>query len=353
MNRLRFVAALTVAFVVLLAPAGYSQQAAPFYQGKTITIIQGRSPGGTGDMRVRALMPFLQKYIPGTPGIVAEFMPGGGGRKAANHIYGAARPDGLTIANVGAGLVSNAILKEPGVQYDVDKLTFLGTGNSRTSYIFYTRKEVSLDSLEKLRGFSGLRIGAQSVGHDIYINGRIFAWLLDLKNPRFVTGYSGPEIDLALLRGEVDARAQIADNVPHRNPELIDKKLVHFHAILEFPRGFRFHHPVFDPLPALQTLAKSDMEKKVLQMFVNFRLAGSPYILPPNTPKDRVEILKEAFRKALKDPQFTVAMKNMTGADSQPLVPEEHETVVKEISRDPEVIKLFHKIAGAEPLPPR
>jgi hypothetical protein len=35
-----------------------------FFQGKTITIIQGRDPGGTGDLRVRALVPFLQKHIP-------------------------------------------------------------------------------------------------------------------------------------------------------------------------------------------------------------------------------------------------------------------------------------------------
>jgi hypothetical protein len=51
----------------------------------------------------------------------------------------------------------------------------------------------------------------QSVGHDIYINGRLFAWLLRLKEPRFVTGYSGPEVDLALQRGEIDARANIAE----------------------------------------------------------------------------------------------------------------------------------------------
>jgi tripartite-type tricarboxylate transporter receptor subunit TctC len=37
----------------------------PFYQGKTITVIQGREPGGTGDMRSRAVTQFLQKYIPG------------------------------------------------------------------------------------------------------------------------------------------------------------------------------------------------------------------------------------------------------------------------------------------------
>jgi tripartite-type tricarboxylate transporter receptor subunit TctC len=52
----------------------------PYYQGKTITIVHGRDPGGTGDLRVRAMLPSLQKHIPGSPTIVNEFMPGGGGR---------------------------------------------------------------------------------------------------------------------------------------------------------------------------------------------------------------------------------------------------------------------------------
>jgi len=339
-------------FMGLFLP-GYAFSQAPFYQGKTITIIQGRSPGGTGDLRVRALIPFLQKYIPGNPTIVSEYMSGGGGRKAANHIFRAARPDGLTIGNVGAGLVSNAILGEPGVQYDVDKAIYLGTINSRTSYIFLTKRELGLNTLEKLRAYSGLRIGAQSVGHDIYINGRMFAWLLDLKEPKFVTGYSGPEVDVALMQGEVDARAQIADNVPNRSPEWIEKNLMDFHAMMEFPKGFRFRHPVFDPVPALQDFAKTDLEKKVLLMFVNFRLIGSPYIAPPNTPKERIEILKDAFGKALKDPQLWPTLKKLVGADPEPLLPDEQAKTVQETPRDPEVIKLFKRIAGGEALPPR
>ncbi len=97
----------------------------PFYQGKTITIIQGRDPGGTGDMRVRALFPLLHKYTPGNPMVVSEYMPGGGGRKAANHVYRSARPDGLTIGSPG-GMVSSAVLGESGVLYDLDKFFYLG-----------------------------------------------------------------------------------------------------------------------------------------------------------------------------------------------------------------------------------
>ncbi len=349
---LLFEAAIFALFICLVLPSSALPQA-PFYEGKTIAVVQGRRPGGTGDLRVRALLPFLQKYIPGNPTIMTEYMPGGGGRKAGNHIFRVARPDGLTIGNSGAGLVSTAVLGEPGVRYNVDKLIFLGSINSRTSYVFLTNAKLGLDSLEKLRAHSGLRIGGQSVGHDIYINGRMFAWLLELKNPTFVTGYSGPEIDAALERGELDARAQIADNVPQRSPEWIEKKLMDFHAIMEFPKGFRFRHPVFDPVPALQDFAKNERERKLLQMFVNFRLVGSPYYVHPKTPKKQVEILKTAFNKALQDPQLPESLRKLVGADPEPVLPDEQATVVKEIPRDPETIELFKKFVGAGPLPPR
>ena len=120
--------------LVMLPDFLYSQS--DFYRGKTIRMVHGRDAGGSGDLRVKALVPFLQKYIPGNPTVVHEFMPGGGGRKAGNYIFGSAAPDGLTIGNAGSGMVSSAVLGETGVQYDIDKLIFLGSPYSSTHYFF-------------------------------------------------------------------------------------------------------------------------------------------------------------------------------------------------------------------------
>jgi tripartite-type tricarboxylate transporter receptor subunit TctC len=79
--------ALTLALfaqLFFLPDALFSQT--EFYRGKTIRILHGRDAGGSGDLRMRALVPFMQKYIPGNPTFVHEYMPGGGGRKAANYI---------------------------------------------------------------------------------------------------------------------------------------------------------------------------------------------------------------------------------------------------------------------------
>jgi tripartite-type tricarboxylate transporter receptor subunit TctC len=334
-------------YLTILSPGVFSQS--DFYRNKTITIIQGRDPGGTGDLRVRAMMPFLQKYVPGNPTIVNEFMPGGGGRKAANHVFRSARPDGLTIGNAGASLISLAILGESGILYDLDKFSYLGSPYSAYHPIFLSRKQAGWDTLEKLRAASGIRVGGQSVGFSTYIEGRLFAYVLGIKDAKFVTGYGGAELDPALLRGEIDARASGADGVV-RNPEWLQGGVVNFHAIIEIPKGEK--HPQFSQLPELETLARTDRARKLVILQRAFRVAGAPSFLPPGTPSDRVKILQEAFRKIYLDPGFQKEYQKIVGNDPSPLLPEDHERIIKEIPREREVIELFKKIAGADPLPP-
>lgn len=338
------------ALLVLLSP-GLAFSQAPFYQGKTITIIRGEAAGGTGDLMMRAEIPFLKKYIPGEPAIVVEYMAGGGGRKAANHIHGSVRPDGLTLGSFGLGLLANAALGEPGVQYDMNKFNYLGSPHSTYQWVFLSRKEAGLDNLEKLRAASGVRIGAQSVGHAIYITGRLFAYLLGLKDPKFVVGYSGSEIDLALARGEVDARVNNADTVLTRSADQVEKGLLHFHATIEVPKGHT--HPRFAHLPEIETFAKSQHDRALLLFLRSMRQFGSPFLLPPGTPKDRADILHEAFRKTFRDPEFHKSYKKMTADDATPILRDEMAKILAELPRDPEVISLFKKIAGADPLPPR
>jgi tripartite-type tricarboxylate transporter receptor subunit TctC len=348
--RTLFVTALFLALGLLPGDA-FSQTS--FFQGKTITVIQGRDPGGTGDLRVKALFPFLQKYIPGNPTIVSEYMPGGGSRKAANHLFRTARPDGLTIGNLSSAMVSLAVLGESGVLYDLDKFHYLGSPYSTYHAVFVTRKQLGLNNIEKLQAASGLRIGAQSVGFSTYNEGRLFAYMLGLKDPKFIAAYGGAELDPALERGEIDGRATGPDTLLQRNSEWLEKNLVEIHAIMETPKGDKHPHPRFSSLPEIESFAKSDRERKMIQLQRAFRVSGTPFVLPPGTPKDRVEILQEAFRKTYRDPEFHKEYKKLTADEPTPLLPENHEKAIKDIPRDGEAIELFKKLVGAEPLPPR
>jgi hypothetical protein len=222
-------------------------------------------------MRTRAVANYLKKHVPGNPTVVIEFMAGAGGTKAANHLYRGARADGLIIGSAPSGMVSSAILGEAGVQYDLDKFLYLGSPNSESHYVFFTNRKLGLGSMEKLRAHPGLRIGAQTVGHPIYLTGRLFALVLGLREPKFVVGYSSPELDVAMLSGELDAGSGVASSIVKQNPEFLDKGLMDFHSIIEIPRGDK--HPRFAQLPELDSFVKSDKERKLLALH---RTLGSP-----------------------------------------------------------------------------
>ena len=127
MNRRTLLLMLCTGVFILsaAAPASVHSQA-PFFQGKTIKIINN-DPGGTAGLRVKVVMTHLRKYIPGSPTLIIEFVEGGGGRRAANQVFQNAKPDGLTIGALSSSIIGLQVMKETGVMYDIDKFIYLGT----------------------------------------------------------------------------------------------------------------------------------------------------------------------------------------------------------------------------------
>jgi hypothetical protein len=259
-----------------------------------------------------------------------------------------AAADGLTIGATSPGVLSSFVLGAPGANYDPFKFIYLGSPISEKNNMFVTRKALGLDSLEKLRVASGIRIGAQSVGHVQFIRGRLMAWLLDLKDPRFVVGYSGTELDIAVDRGEVDARAAALDT---RVLSESYRNTVDFHAIIEIPKGHR--PPQFAHLPEIEAFVRSDIERRLMAMARIFWGVGTLKFLPPGTPEKLAEILRQAVRETYKDRQFHEQYKKVLGLYPTPLMPEEQQKLVATLPRDNEVITVFKIISGIDPLPPR
>ncbi|MCE3243571.1 MAG: hypothetical protein K0Q83_4078, partial [Deltaproteobacteria bacterium] len=152
-------------------------------------------------------------------------------------------------------------------------------------------------------------------------------------------------------RGELDAHATGAARFVIEKPEWIDKKLIHLHATLTVPKGR--HHPKFANLPEFGSFAKSDRERKLLDMFRAFQYPRWPFIFPPGTPQEPVRIIREAIRKSFADPEFRVEFTKLMGDPPAPLNGEEVEQAIKELPRDKEVVELYKQMAGGGPLPAR
>lgn len=329
--------------------AGSSFAQTPYYQGKTLTIMRGGTPGGYGDLQARALIPFLKKYIPGEPTIIIEHKQGAAGRTAINYIYSSAKPDGLTVGAVGNVLVSGPVLGLAGTNYELDKLIYLGSTDSGSPTAFVTRKESGFDSIEKLRAAAGVRIGANSVSHITYINGRIASYLLGLKEPKFVVGYSSPERDVALERGEIDGGSMSSATI-QQNPSLAEK--VHFHTVITVPKG-RYVAPYSRAIPEIDSFARSERENRLLSLYRAFDYPRWPYIVAPGTPGELVNILRQAMARSFKDPGFAAEFKKLTGVDPSPITAEAVEAAIRNLPRDAETIALYKQLADPGAMPPR
>lgn len=338
-----FLRIVSCMLLALIAQPALSQT--PYYAGKTITIIRGGGAGGSGEFQSRALMPFLKKYIPGNPTITMEFMDGASGRKAANYFY-TAKPDGLKIASAG-NMIPGPILGLAGSSYDIDKFIYLGSTETGNPYVFFSRKTTAFDSLEKVRTARGVRVAAHSVGHSVYITGRMFAHLMDLKEPRFVVGFNDPEMDVAIHNGEIDART--SGNIDSVLKDLRDQVVIH--ATISNPKG-RFDSRL-PGLPDLDSFTKHDRERRALDLFRAFQVPRWPHHLAPGTPPELVKILRDAMAQTFKDPAFIQEFKKLMGREPSPLTGEEVQKVVKELPRDAEAIALYKLYAEGGSLPPR
>ena len=346
-----FTVFLLLAQWIALAPMALAQT--PFYEGKNVILLSGTDAGGAGDLRTRAVIPVLKKHIPGHPNIVMQYMPGAGGRKAANHMYKSVRPDGLTVGAMITGMVQGTIFGEADVLYDLDKFIYLGSHARYAPYAFLTRKAAGFNSREILTASRGVRIGAPAVGHSLYTMARLFAYMLDMKEPRLVTGYTPPEIDFALERNEIDARVSILDSLLTRNAHWLDKELVHIHATIDIPKGFKHPDRRLAKLSEIDSFARSNQDRRLIQLFRGARDTGQPFMLPPGTPAEQVKILREAMRKALADPEYIKAYEKLTSEPAMPLTWEEFETQLRELPREAEIIDLFKRLSGPAPLPAR
>jgi tripartite-type tricarboxylate transporter receptor subunit TctC len=98
-----------------------------FYTGKTITIIAGTKAGDVYDLYARHFAQYMPKYIPGSPNIIVQNMPGAGSMIAANHVYNLSDPDGLTIGAIFPALYFDQVVQRPEVRFDWSKFVWIGS----------------------------------------------------------------------------------------------------------------------------------------------------------------------------------------------------------------------------------
>ncbi|MBM4261994.1 MAG: hypothetical protein FJ145_11270 [Deltaproteobacteria bacterium] len=290
--------------LALFPPVAEAQER--FFEGKTIRIIVGFSPGGGFDAHSRAIARHMGKHLPGKPTVTVENMPGAGSLITANHIYNQAKPDGLTVGNWIGGLIIQQYLNAKGVSFDAQKFEWVGSPVRINNICAFTKKS-GITSLDKWQQSKALvKIGAEAAGSTTADIPRLLMKFTNLPL-QLIEGYKGvADVRLAAEAGEVAGFCSSWEGTKASWRNVLDagEGMVVLQAVAKA-------HPEHLKIPRAVDLIKSNEGRDLFNLVVH-NVGGTInrlYSLPPGTPKDRVRLLQNAFQETMKDPEFLAEAK--------------------------------------------
>ena len=288
---------LALATVAICATASDASADAvsDFYKRTNITVLVGSGVGGGYDAYARLLARHMGRFVPGSPTMVVQNMPGAGGLKSANHLYMIAPKDGSTIAILHNTLTLNQIAKSASVSYDMRQFNWIGSMSITSTICAFTPRA----------GVAGLNDVVQKevvIGASAGSTSMIPAILNSLVGTKFkqVKGYeSTSNILVAMERGEVNGVCGWGwDSAKVQALSALERKA--FTIGLDIANE---PHPDLKKLgvPFVMDLMKAGPEKDALDLILSTQYYNRPFAAPPGAPADRVTALRKAFADALKD----------------------------------------------------
>jgi tripartite-type tricarboxylate transporter receptor subunit TctC len=319
-----------------------------FYKGKTITVYIGTTPGALYDQWGRILAQHMGKHIPGKPDMIVQNMPGAGHMIAANYVYNKTKPDGLSlIGSIVPTLYFDQLVGRKEAQYDWAKFVWIGSPVQGESQM-YMRADTPYKTIEDVRNAKEPpRCGAQGTSDSAYYLPKLFEETIGTKF-NLVQGYpGGPEIDLAVERGEIHCRAFTIEAFMSREPYHTWRKKGFVRNIIQTGKKRDAKLPETPTLWELIDRYKTpDPSRRLATLMLASGQLGRPMMATPGVSAERVKILRDAFNATMKDSEFLTDI-DKRQFDLDPVPGEELEKIVKDVmSQPPDIVERMKKLLG-------
>jgi len=313
-----------------------------FYRGKVIRVIVGGSPGGGFDIYTRAMARHMGKHIPGNPSLIVENMTGAGTFIAAKYVHGSAKPDGLSIGMFNGGLILGRVLGMKGIDIDMRELEYLGVPVQDNPVCALSRISGVTNMEQWASSKTPIKLGGLSPGNSTSDVARIIQTALNLP-VQLVEGYKGTnEIRLAVDAGELHGACWAWETLKTAWAKAIPAGEIN--VVLQVTAK---NLPELPNAPLALDLAKTEEAKTVLRAgAIDPAAVVRVYVTTPRTPKDRLQILRNAFAKTLTDPEFVAEAKKRQW-EIAPVSGERLEALAKEVINQPaDVVERMKKVMG-------
>jgi tripartite-type tricarboxylate transporter receptor subunit TctC len=309
-KRIATIGSLIVSFLALSNVSKLQAQGEPYYKDKTVRIIVGLTPGGFYDRWARLLARYMPLYIPGNPNFIVQNMPGAGSMIATNHVYGVAKPDGLTLGMPNYGIYLDQLAGRKEVRFDVTKLHFIGSPE-KSDIVLYARADAPFRTVQDIRKLAEPpKCGATGTAGADYLIARVLEDTLGIKFNSILGYAGGSEIDIAVEKGEVVCRGMTI--APHFGREPFDtwhKKGFDRHILQTAEKRDSRIGEVPTIYEIFEKENTPDESRRVADVILRGGDFGRPMFVTPGTPADRVNILRQAYVKAMNNPELLAEAK--------------------------------------------
>jgi tripartite-type tricarboxylate transporter receptor subunit TctC len=320
-----------------------------FYQGKTVTMVIATTTGGGYDLWARLAARYIGKYIPGNPSVIVQNMPGAGGIVGANYVYGMSKPDGLTLGAFNPALYFDQLVSRPEVKFNWGKFNWIGSPE-QNQILHFIRADSPYKTIEDLRNAKEPpKCGSSGTGTTGHYIPRLMEETLGIKT-HIVSGYQGgSEIDLAIERNEVICWSPLVATFFGREPYKRWYKSGFVRVALQMGEK---RDPRLKDVPALNELMQQyktpEAGKRLAKVVLTAATLGRPIATTPGVPPERVKILRDAYAKAIADPEL-LEYAAKQGWDVDPLKGEELQALSNEVISQPkEIIERMKWVLGRE-----
>ena len=319
----RHVGPVGVMLALLAAPA-LAQGPGDFFKDRHVDLYIGYTVGGGYDIYARLIARHLGKHVPGGPTVVPRNMEGAGSLRLANWLYAVAPRDGSAIAAIGRGAPFDKLLGRPGIAFDGNQFSWIGSANDEVS-VCVSWHTSGVSTFADLM-HTPLIVGAAGAGSDDDQFPRVMNGVLGTKM-RVVTGYpGGNEVILAMERGEVGGRCGWSwSSIKTNHPDWLAEKKINLLAQFGLSK-----HPDLPEVPLITDFATDDEQRGILKLILARQTLGRPFVAPPAIPPDRLAALRDAFVATTKDTEFLADAERLK-LEIRPLSGEQASLVVTQV----------------------
>ncbi len=322
---MRKITTLFAAFAVMLGVSTATAQAddAPYYEGKTITIVVPHSPGGGADSVSRLLAQYLPKHLPGSPRVVLKYMLGGQSLVASNWFYNSAPKDG-TVIMTGSGVVAlNSLVRTEGVNYDTADFPVIMA--FPVGVIAYANASKAKNIDEFFANSKDMVYGGNPMPWTNTIHFELARKVLGFDIGQSIHGYDTGTGRAAFLAGEIDMTVEGVAHYDGSIRPLVEKGEVTplWQSGISGADGGLERLALIPDVPTVRELYEKQhgegATSEVLDVFdwyVSYiRTFNKPIYLPPGAD-DLLPVLNEGVESMMKDPDFIAqSEKILLGAD--------------------------------------